>query len=80
MVGQRLWSVMILALHYYQARLASSVLQEEPLVLSLAEGNHQSDWILRKGMHMDDAVNDAADADIAEGVHADGAEDASSGS
>lgn len=72
--------MMILALHYCQVHSASSVLQEESLVLTLAGGNHQSDWILRKGMHMDDAVNDAADAGIAEGVHADGAEDASSGS
>lgn len=71
---------MILALHYCQVRSASFVLQEEPLVLTLVGGNHRSDWILRKGMHMDDAVSDAADAGIAEGVHGDGAEDASSGS
>lgn len=74
---------MILDLHYCLVQALSGT-PGEPLVLILAGGTPLSDWILRKGMHMDDAENGVAvavaDAGIAVGVRAGGAEDVSSGS
>lgn len=81
MVGPKPWSVMILGLHCCLVQ-ALSVIPGEPLVSILGGDTPLSGWILGKGTHMDDAVNDVAvaDAGMAEGAHADGAEDASSGS